>query len=95
MRLENNATAGAVVRMPRAVCRLRDGQREGQGLEGFADDKKEIKPVFKRWSRQRMAPEIYNGGFEDMESMGAVYSRISSLSILLSSATYKNFSKRA
>ena len=31
-----------------------------------------------RWTRQRSPPEIYNGGFEDMESMGAVYSRISS-----------------
>ena len=30
--------------MPRAVRRLRDSQRKRQGLEGFADDKKEIKP---------------------------------------------------
>ena len=51
------------------------GYREAESAYIF--NGKDIKPFFKRWSRQRMAPEVYNGGFEDMESMGAVYSRIS------------------
>jgi predicted NodU family carbamoyl transferase len=37
-----------------------------------------LKPIFKRWGRERSPPELYNHGFENMESMGAVYSRISS-----------------
>jgi predicted NodU family carbamoyl transferase len=32
-------------------------------------------PVFKRWSRQRFPPQVYNEGFEYMESLGAIYSR--------------------
>jgi hypothetical protein len=37
-----------------------------------------LRPVYKRWSRERSPPELYNHGFENMESVGAVYSRISS-----------------
>lgn len=37
-----------------------------------------LMPVFKRWTRERSPPELYNHGFENMESLGAVYSRISS-----------------
>lgn len=35
-------------------------------------------PIYKRWTRERSPPELYNHGFENMESMGAVYSRVSS-----------------
>jgi carbamoyltransferase len=35
-----------------------------------------VSPVFKRWSRERSPSELFNHGFENMESMGAVYSRI-------------------
>lgn len=52
------------------------GYREAESAYVF--DGSSLKPVFKRWTRQRSPPELYNGGFEDMESMGAVYSRISS-----------------
>ena len=52
------------------------GYREAESAYIFDGNK--LKPIFKRWSRQRMASEVYNGGFEDMESMGAVYSRVSS-----------------
>jgi predicted NodU family carbamoyl transferase len=52
------------------------GYREAESAYIF--DGISLKPVFKRWTRQRSPPELYNGGFEDMESMGAVYSRISS-----------------
>ncbi|GJQ12266.1 hypothetical protein GpartN1_g4057.t1 [Galdieria partita] len=34
--------------------------------------------VWKRWSRERSPTEWYNYSFEDMESIGAVYSRIAS-----------------
>mmetsp|Transcript_1046 Transcript_1046/g.2243 ORF Transcript_1046/g.2243 Transcript_1046/m.2243 type:complete len:449 (-) Transcript_1046:2281-3627(-) len=34
--------------------------------------------IFKRWTEERSPPELYNHGFENMESLGAVYSRISS-----------------
>eukprot|EP00172_Hildenbrandia_rubra_P004259 Plantae.Rhodophyta-Hildenbrandia_rubra.ctg8234.p1 GENE.Plantae.Rhodophyta-Hildenbrandia_rubra.ctg8234~~Plantae.Rhodophyta-Hildenbrandia_rubra.ctg8234.p1 ORF type:complete len:772 (-),score=140.71 Plantae.Rhodophyta-Hildenbrandia_rubra.ctg8234:1864-4179(-) len=36
----------------------------------------ELKRVFKRWTLERSPPELYNHGFENMESIGAVYSRI-------------------
>jgi len=51
------------------------GYREAESAYVF--DGSSIKPVFKRWSRQRSPPELYNEGFENMESLGAVYSRIS------------------
>jgi carbamoyltransferase len=34
--------------------------------------------VFKRWTREQSPSELFNHGFENMESLGAVYSRISS-----------------
>ncbi|CAM9169214.1 unnamed protein product [Pylaiella littoralis] len=37
-----------------------------------------LTPVYKRWIRERSPSELYNHGFENMESMGAVYSRVSS-----------------
>ena len=51
------------------------GYREAESAYVFT--KNTLKPVFKRWSRERSPPELYNHGFENMESMGAVYSRIS------------------
>jgi carbamoyltransferase len=52
------------------------GYREAETAYVFRGNK--LKPVFKRWTRERSPPELYNHGFENMESMGAVYSRISS-----------------
>lgn len=37
-----------------------------------------ITPIYKRWTLERSPPELYNHGFENMESLGAVYSRVSS-----------------
>ncbi|CEM17151.1 unnamed protein product [Vitrella brassicaformis CCMP3155] len=37
-----------------------------------------VMPLFKRWTEERSPPELFNHGFENMESMGAVYSRVSS-----------------
>ncbi|CAN0512020.1 unnamed protein product, partial [Scytosiphon promiscuus] len=36
-----------------------------------------LTPIYKRWTRERSPPELFNHGFENMESMGAVYSRVS------------------
>ncbi|CAM9869617.1 unnamed protein product, partial [Phaeothamnion confervicola] len=44
----------------------------------FSSGRLRITPVYKRWQRERSPPELYNHGFENMESLGAVYSRISS-----------------
>ena len=52
------------------------GYREAESAYIFDGDR--ITPVFKRWCRERSPPELYNHGFENMDSLGAVYSRISS-----------------
>lgn len=52
------------------------GYREAESAYLF--DGTTVTPVFKRWTRERSPPELFNHGFESMESMGAVYSRISS-----------------
>lgn len=54
------------------------GYREAETAYVFDSKKGLLQPVFKRWSRERSPPELYNHGFENMESIGAVYSRISS-----------------
>ena len=54
------------------------GYREAETAYIFDRASNTLKPVFKRWSRERSPPELYNHGFENMESMGAIYSRISS-----------------
>lgn len=38
----------------------------------------EVKPVFKRFAQEHTPPVLYNHGFENMDSVGAVYSRASS-----------------
>jgi len=38
----------------------------------------ELHRLFKRWTRERTPDFLYNYGFENMESLGAVYSRVSS-----------------
>eukprot|EP01041_Mallomonas_annulata_P006504 gene6504-13133_t len=52
------------------------GYREAESAYIFKDNT--LKPIFKRWSRERSPPELYNHGFENHQSLGAVYSRISS-----------------
>jgi predicted NodU family carbamoyl transferase len=37
-----------------------------------------IRPIFKRFTPERSPPTLYNHGFENMDSVGAVYSRASS-----------------
>lgn len=52
-----------------------------------------LKPVFKRWSRERSPPELYNHGFENMESIGTtVYSfQVNYIFVLLSSGCRKQY----
>lgn len=54
------------------------GYREAETAYVFDAKTATLRPVFKRWSRERSPPELFNHGFENMESIGAVYSRISS-----------------
>lgn len=44
------------------------GYREAESAYIF--NKSSIRPIFKRWSRERSPPELYNHGFENMESLG-------------------------
>ena len=52
------------------------GYREAESAYVFEGTN--ITPIFKRWTQERSPSELYNHGFENMESLGAVYSRISS-----------------
>uniref|UniRef100_A0A7S2XJY0 Carbamoyltransferase n=1 Tax=Attheya septentrionalis TaxID=420275 RepID=A0A7S2XJY0_9STRA len=56
--------------------------REGESVYTFqkeADGKGlSLKPIFKRFVEEKTPPTLYNHGFENMESAGAVYSRASS-----------------
>ena len=38
----------------------------------------ELRPVFKRFTEEKTPPTLYNHGFENMDSVGALYSRASS-----------------
>jgi hypothetical protein len=44
--------------------------REAESAYLFDRTKGTLQPVFKRWSRERSPSELYNHGFENMESMG-------------------------
>lgn len=46
------------------------GYREAETAYIFDADKGLLKPVYKRWSRERSPSELYNHGFENMESLG-------------------------
>jgi len=37
-----------------------------------------LRPVFKRFTAENTPPTLYNHGFENMDSVGALYSRASS-----------------
>ena len=50
--------------------------REAESAYVF--DGNNVSRAFKRWVRQRSPSELYNHGFENLESVGALYSRISS-----------------
>lgn len=52
------------------------GHREAESAYLFDGDT--VSRVFKRWVPQRSPSELYNHGFENLESVGALYSRISS-----------------
>lgn len=54
----------------------RQGYREAESA--FLFDGTQLTRVYKRWTRENSPPELYNHGFENMESLGALYSRVSS-----------------
>ncbi|RMH01555.1 MAG: PqqD family peptide modification chaperone [Planctomycetota bacterium] len=53
-----------------------EGWREAETVYRF--DGLELELVFKRWTRERTPVLLHNYGFENMESLGAVYSRVAS-----------------
>lgn len=50
--------------------------REAESVYAFRG--LELRRLFKRWTPERTPVFLYNYGFQDMESLGAVYSRVSS-----------------
>ena len=52
------------------------GWREGESLFRFHGLK--LERLFKRWIEEKTPPLLHNYGFQDMESLGAVYSRVAS-----------------
>ncbi len=54
--------------------------REAESVYKFEKkaDTIDLKPVFKRFTPERSPPTLYNHGFENMDSVGALYSRASS-----------------
>lgn len=52
------------------------GFREGESVYLFQRNR--IEALYKRWIEERSPDFLYNYGFENMESLGAIYSRISS-----------------
>jgi len=54
--------------------------REAESVYEFVknNDGLSVKPIFKRFVEEKTPPTLYNHGFHDMESVGALYSRASS-----------------
>jgi predicted NodU family carbamoyl transferase len=64
------------------VCaaKTRFDWREAESIYTFtkSTERIDIKPLFKRFQQERTPPTPFNHGFENMDSIGAVYSRASS-----------------
>uniref|UniRef100_A0A0G4FTF1 Carbamoyltransferase n=1 Tax=Chromera velia CCMP2878 TaxID=1169474 RepID=A0A0G4FTF1_9ALVE len=54
------------------------GRYQGKAKSLLGDAVSPLVPVFKRWTEERGPSELFNHGFEHMESLGALYSRVSS-----------------
>lgn len=56
--------------------------REAESIYVFekkqSSNKISLKPIFKRFTQENSPPTLYNHGFENMDSVGALYSRASS-----------------
>lgn len=56
--------------------------REAESVYTFTKDERsktlDIRPIFKRFTPENSPPALYNHGFENMESVGAIYSRAAS-----------------
>jgi carbamoyltransferase len=75
LKLLRDLRPGKFVGVPAALL---PGSSYREAESAYMFDGATLTPVFKRWSRERSPPELNNHGFENMESLGAVYSRISS-----------------
>lgn len=66
----------------RATAEAVNDYREAESAYTFERDRGantiRITPVVKRWVEERSPPALYNHGFENMCSAGAIYSRVSS-----------------
>jgi carbamoyltransferase len=62
--------------VPPPQARANASWREGETVYRFEGLR--LESYFKRWIQERSPSLLYNYGFENMESLGAVYSRISS-----------------
>jgi hypothetical protein len=64
----NDADRSLFVGVPRSLV-PGAGYREAESAYLLRPGGKLI-PVFKRWCRERSPPELYNHGFENMDSLG-------------------------
>jgi hypothetical protein len=67
------------LKLPQAACVTHPSQaalqsgstyREAESAYAFSRATGLLRPVFKRWTRERSPSELYNHGFENMESLG-------------------------
>lgn len=72
--LENHPSG--LVELPLDAADKPHGLREAETVYSFRGG--QLQRVFKRWVRHRSPPELYNHGFENLESLGALYSRVAS-----------------
>uniref|UniRef100_A0A7R9U4N9 Carbamoyltransferase n=1 Tax=Pinguiococcus pyrenoidosus TaxID=172671 RepID=A0A7R9U4N9_9STRA len=72
--------ADAFKQVPDTFAPFRD-YREAETVYRFDDrgpGPMRLELLFKRWTEEKSPSELYNYGFENMESIGAIYSRVSS-----------------
>lgn len=68
------------INMDECAAKSRFDWREAETIYTFSKSAEQIdiKPLFKRFQQERTPPTLFNHGFENMDSIGAVYSRASS-----------------
>ena len=67
----------SVPKQPFSGARASTAHREAESAYIF-DGSGRVEQAFKRWVPHRSPSELYNHGFENLESLGALYSRVSS-----------------
>ncbi len=74
---EADPSVGGFLRVPEDSL-LQDGRGWREGETAFFLKNGQLQRLFKRWIPERTSNLLHNVGFENMESLGAVYSRVSS-----------------